>query len=227
MSGLCQRLHGCDATNDDWDSVCGNDCGKVSGGFILCSDCASGWCKSCIERTANDLGGGDWRCPECQREVTRMQHTHTDVQLEDAERIVQELVNAATVVGFKPEALPEVADEDGHPDGTTAAAAAVTGGSAYASMYVGDLRALLRSRKLSAHGLKSELISRLVQDDGDKGSAGADEEDEVAEEDEVEEVVEVEEVGEAVLRARDGLRQRLQDVLRKYLDGRAHKMRTI
>jgi hypothetical protein len=221
MNGLCQRLHGRDATNDDWDSVCGNGCGKDSGGFILCSDCASAWCKSCIERTANDLGDGEWRCPECQQAVSSMRHTHTDVLLEDDERIVAEVLNAATVVGFKPEALPEVADEDSHPGGTAAAAAAATGGSAYASMYVHDLRALLRERKLSERGLKSELVSRLVQDDEDGGGAGADEEDGVGE------VDEEDEVEEAVRRARDGLRQRLQGVLRKYREARAHKMRTI
>ena len=65
MEGRCMRLHNRGAVADDWDSECGN-CDKGSGVFILCSDCAAAWCRSCIERTANDLGDGDWRCPEWQ-----------------------------------------------------------------------------------------------------------------------------------------------------------------
>ena len=151
-----------------------------------------------------------------------MRHTHSDWQLEDDALIVKELLNAAKVLGFKPGALPAIADEDGHPDGAAAAAAAATGGSAYASMYVHDLRALLKGRDLSEEGRKAELVSRLVQDDAEQGNAGAGAGEVggagAGEEGELEEVVR---------RAHEGLRLRLQGVLRKYRDARAHKMRTI
>ena len=220
MDDLCWRIHNRSADDGDWDSECGNGCGRGSGAFVLCSDCAAAWCRSCIERTANDLGGGDWRCPECQQDVSSMRHTHSDRQLEDDAQIVKELLNAAEVLGFKPEALPEIADEDGHPDGAAAAAAAATGGSAYASMYVHDLRALLEGRGLSGEGRKDELVSRLVQDDEEEGNAGAGagEVGGAGGEGELEGVVR---------RAHEGLRLRLQGVLRKYRDARAHKMRTI
>ena len=235
MNEICQRLHGRDATNDDWDSICGNDCGKDSGGFVLCVDCASVWCKGCIERTANDLGDGDWRCPECQQAVSAIRHYHPDVLLEDDTRIVAEMLNAASVVGFKPGALPELTDEDSHPGGATAATAAATGGSAYHGMYVADLRALLRERDLGGHGRKDELVSRLVQDDEDKGGganaggAGAGSADAAMGDAGGAGVGGADggEVDEPVRRARDGLHQRLQGVLRKYREARAHKMRTI
>ena len=192
----------------DWDSTCGGDCGKDSGKFTLCSDCAAAWCSSCIAKTANDVGA-TWRCPQCQAAADARRHNHTDVQLEDDERIVEELLNAARVVGFKPGAVAELTDEQSHPGGGDAAAIE----DHYGSMYVRDLRALLRGRKLSDKGGIGDLVQRLRGDDERMKAGGGDDDDDDDDDDDAD---------EAARRAREGLQARLKEVLRKYREARAH-----
>ena len=88
-------------------------------------------------------------CPECQQAVSSMRHTHTDVLLEDDERIVAEVLNAATVVGFKPEALPEVAKVVASPRAVEAAAAAAAARPATARAVVEAPRAPAVARALT------------------------------------------------------------------------------
>ena len=216
MNDICNRLLGRNATDVDWDCICGNGCSKDKGKFTMCSDCALVSCLSCIERSANDIGES-WRCPECQRAVSSMRHSHSDTLLEDDERIVEEVMNAARVVGLKPGVVAELPDEESHPGGGDAAAIE----NAYGSMYVADLRALLHERGLSGSGVKSLLVSRLQQDDEDQvgeGEAMAVQGGDGGGDDDADEVER---------RALRGLEMRLKGVSRNYREAMAHKLRTI
>jgi hypothetical protein len=163
-----------DTSPDDWDHVCGNNCGKESGKFFLYNDCSISWCRRCLERTVNDVGSGDgdggftgWRCPECQAAFDQQRHVSEDVQLDDDQRIVEEIMNVARVCGLVPGALAELPDDECGGSG----GADETREDAYGAMLVAVLRDLLASCGLSKQGVKAVLVDRLRVDDVERQAA--------------------------------------------------------